>query len=102
MSLPLVFRRIAQLELDKSVSWYEDREVGLGRQFRLEIDKYLERIANHPEQFRKIRGPIRRVVLQRFPYSIYFLPELDRIIILAVFCGRRAPQQLEHRFLNQD
>jgi len=102
MPLPLVFRRIAQVELDESVLWYENKRVGLGRQFRIEIEKHLERIADQPQQFRQIRGQVRRVVLQRFPYSLYFLPEVDRIVVLAVFHVRRAPQNLERRFLTQD
>lgn len=102
MPLPLVFRRIAKLELDESVAWYENKRAGLGREFRIEIDKHLRRIANQPQQFRQIRGQVRRVVLQRFPYSIYFLVEVDRIIVLGVFHARRAPQHLERRFLSQD
>ena len=102
MSLPLVFRRIAQLELDESVSWYENKRAGLGGEFRIEIEKYLERIGNQPQQFGQIRRQVRRVVLQRFPYSIYFLPEVDRIVVLAVFHARRAPQNLERRFLAPD
>ena len=97
MPLPLVFRRIAQLELDESVSWYEDRRVGLGGEFRNEIEKHLQRIANQPQQFRQIRGQVRRVVLRRFPYSIYFLPKVDRIIVLAIFHAHRAPRSLERR-----
>jgi hypothetical protein len=42
MPLPLVFRRIAQLELDESVSWYENKRVGLGREFRIEIESTLK------------------------------------------------------------
>ena len=102
MPLPLVFRRIAQLELDESVSWYENKRVGLGREFRIEIEKHLLRIANPPQQFRQIRGQVRRVVLQRFPYSIYFLPEVNRIIVLAIFHARRAPRNLERRSLTED
>lgn len=102
MLLPLVFRRIAQLELDESVSWYENKRVGLGTEFRIEIEKHLDRIAMQPKQFRQIRGQVRRVVLKRFPYSIYFLPEVDRIIVLAVFHARRAPRSLERRFLSPD
>ena len=100
MPLPLVFRRIAKLELDESVAWYENKREGLGREFRIEIDKQLRRIANQPQQFGQIRGEVRRVVLQRFPYSIYFLPEVDRIIVLALFHAKRAPQHLERRFLS--
>jgi plasmid stabilization system protein ParE len=102
MPLPLVFRRIAQIELDESVARYEDKRMVLGREFRIEIERNLRRIAKHPQKFGQTRGQMRRVVLQRFPYSIYFLPEVDRVIVLAVFHARRAPQQLERRFLSQD
>jgi plasmid stabilization system protein ParE len=97
MPLPLVFRVIAQLELDESVAWYENKRVGLGAEFRNEIEKRLQRIAIHPQQFRQIRGQVRRAVLQRFPFSIYFLPEVYRIIVLAIFHARRAPRNLERR-----
>jgi plasmid stabilization system protein ParE len=97
MSLPLVFRRTAQKELDESVAWYENKRVGLGGEFRTEIEKYLERISNQPQLFSRIRGQVRRVVLRRFPYSIYDLPESDRIVVMAVCHARRAPENLERR-----
>lgn len=98
MPRPLVFRRIAQLELDETISWYENKRVGLGGEFRVEIEKHLQRISNDPQQFPLIRGPIHRAVLRRFPYSIYFLPEVDRTVVLAIFHARRAPRNLERRF----
>ncbi len=42
MPLPLVFRRIAQLELDESVSWYENKRVGLGRDLGLRLKSTLK------------------------------------------------------------
>ncbi len=101
MSLPLVFRGTAQLELDEAIAWYEKKRVGLGRQFRMEVERHLERASDQPQLFRRIRGKVRRVVLQHFPYSIFFLPESNRIVVLAVFHFRRAPQQLERRFSDQ-
>lgn len=98
MSLPLVFRRIARLELDESISWYENKQVGLGSEFRIEIEERLKRIASQPQRFRQIRGQVRRIVLKRFPFSIYFLPEND----LALFHARRAPQNIEGRFSTKD
>jgi toxin ParE1/3/4 len=102
MSLPLVFRRTARLELDETISWYENKQIGLGREFRIEVEEHLKTIASQPQRFRQIRGQVRRVVLKRFPFSIYFLPEVDQIVILAVFHARRAPQSLEGRFSTKD
>lgn len=46
----------------------------------------------------RVRSDVRRAVLQRFPYSIYFIVEDERIVVLAIFHARRAPNQLEDRF----
>ena len=42
MPFPLVFRRIAQLELDESVAWYENKREGLGREFGIEMISIFE------------------------------------------------------------
>jgi len=98
MSLSVVFRRIARHELDYAISWYEERRKGLGQEFTIAIQKELQRIASSPEQFIRVREEIRRAVLRRFPYSIYFLAEDYRIIVLAIFHGKRDPHHLENRF----
>ena len=95
--LPIVFRRIARRELDESISWYEAQRAGLGVEFAVEVDTFLQRIAETPEQFPHIRGEIRRTVLRRFPYTLHFLSEPDRIVILAVFHVKRNPRTLEDR-----
>lgn len=48
MPLPVIFRRIAQVELDESVAWYENKRGGLGREFKVEVEKHIVRIANQP------------------------------------------------------
>ena len=97
MALPIVFRRIAKLEMDESISWYEAQRAGLGLDFAAKIDVFLRRIAEMQEQFPQIRGEIRRAVLRRFPYTLHFLIEPDRIVILAVFHVKRNPRTLEGR-----
>jgi plasmid stabilization system protein ParE len=70
----------------------------LGLDFAAEINVFLRRIAEMPEQFPQIRGEIRRAVLRRFPYTLHFLIiEPDRIVVLAVFHVKRNPQTLEGR-----
>ena len=98
MSLSVVFRRIAKREFDNAISWYEDRREGLGREFSVAVEQRLERIALSPNQFACVRGDVRRAILRRFPYPIYFIVEDDRIVVLAIFHATRAPNQLEDRF----
>ena len=97
MTLPVVFRRIARQEMDESIAWYENERAGLGLEFAAEIEKSLNTIVVNPEQFRQVRGEIRRAVLLRFPFTIHFPIESDRIVVLAVFHVKRNPQRLEGR-----
>jgi len=83
--------------MDEAIAWYEYRGAGLGLQFTTEIDTYLQRIADSPKQFPKTRGELRRAILQRFPYTIHFLDETTRIVVLAVFHVKRNPSVLEGR-----
>ena len=97
MTLPVVFRRIARQEMDESIAWYENERAGLGLEFAAEIEKSLNTIVVNPEQFRQVRGEIRRSVSLRFPFTIHFLIESDRIVVLAVFQVKRNPRRLEGR-----
>ena len=70
---------------------------GVGIEFASEPGSLLARIADTPKQFRKARGDVRRAVLRRFPYTIHFLLEPNRIVVLAVFHAKRNPKRLEDR-----
>lgn len=72
MSYMVVFRRIAKREFDDAIAWYENRHEGLGRDFSTAVEREIERIASSPNQFARVKNEIRRAVLRRFPYSIYF------------------------------
>ena len=98
MSSLVVFRRIAKRDLDDATSWYEGRREGLGKEFSLAVEQEIQRIAVSPNQFARVRGLVRRAVLRRFPYSIYFVAEEFRVVVVAVFHAKRGPQNLEDRF----
>ena len=91
MTVRVAFRRAARAEFDAAALWYEDRQPGLGAQFVAEIDHVVELAANDPERFPCIHGEIRCVRARRFPYSVFFRPEANRIVVLAVFHARRDP-----------
>jgi plasmid stabilization system protein ParE len=93
----LVLRRVAEREFDDSIAWYEREREGLGREFQAAVGQYLQRIANHPEWFPKVRGEVRRAVVRRFPFVIHFLVETNGVVILAIFHTSRAPGQLSYR-----
>lgn len=92
MSLPITFHRAASAEFIEASVWYKSKQRGLSLEFIAEIDRCVSLASEHPLQFAVVRENIRRVVANRFPYSVYFRAEHHRIVILAVFHGRRDPE----------
>jgi plasmid stabilization system protein ParE len=91
MSLPVTFHRAASAEFIDASAWYEAKRVGLALEFIAEIDRCVSLASKRPLQFAVVREDIRPVVANRFPYSIYFRAEENRIVVLAVFHGSRNP-----------
>ena len=78
-------------ELVEAVLWYESKEPGLGKRFRLEVGHVLGRIIEDPLLWRERAGGYRRVNCPVFPYYIpYFIRE-QKIIVIALAHGRRKP-----------
>ena len=44
-----------------------------------------------PQRYPIVFGDVRRAVARRFPFSIFFRVRKDKLIVLAVFHGRRNP-----------
>ena len=91
MSLPVVFRVAARLEVEEAVTWYEQRRPGLGEEFLREIDEAVLRAASHPDRYPLVYADVRRAVARRFPYSVFFRIRDESLVVLAVFHGRRDP-----------
>lgn len=91
MSLRITFHRAASAEFIEASAWYESKRLGLGLEFIAEIDRCVSLASKNPLQFAVVREDIRRVVANRFPYSVYLRAEPHRIVVLAVFHGNRNP-----------
>ncbi len=96
-SLQVSFRRPARLEFIDAAAWYEARQPDLGIEFIAEIERCIALAAEHPLLYAVIYSGIRRVVAERFPYSVYFRAEPKCIIVLAVFHVRRNPPIWQQR-----
>jgi plasmid stabilization system protein ParE len=88
MSFVLIFRPEVREELDEAYHWYETQQAGLGDNFLDCIDEMLNRIRQMPELYAIVHRDVRRAVVRRFPYAIYYRIVFDRVIVLAVLHGR--------------
>ena len=97
MSTRLLFRPEARLDIEDAAGWYEDQRSDLGRRLAGEITSLLDRIRKTPLQFPVVGEGVRRGLLHRFPYAVYFLLEDDAVTVLAVLHQRRDPELWKRR-----
>ena len=93
----LVLRRVAEGDFIDAFRWYESRRAGLGNFFMDEVDVAFERVSETPNSFPLAYGELRRLVMQRFPYIIYFRQVEDVVQVVGVMHGRRDRRVLRRR-----
>jgi len=93
----VIIRPEAEAELSDAFGWYEERVQGLGAEFLISVDATIHAIVRNPRQFAEVHKEIRRALLRRFPYAVFFLVDDSQIIVLAVFHVKRNPKKWQAR-----
>jgi len=65
----------ASAEFLEAITFYEERQAGLGLDLAAEVKTAIERVVASPEGWPVIEGPIRRCLVHRFPYGILYFIE---------------------------
>ncbi len=79
-------------ELRKIIGYYNLCSPGLGLEFLNEFERHVLKIASMPTQWRLVEDDIRRALMKRFPYVIYFrVLENDVLRVTVVKHQRRHP-----------
>lgn len=97
MIFSLIIRPEAEQDLNEAYRWYEQQLEGLGQEFIICIDAVLSVIHRTPKIFPKIHKDIRRALIRRFPYGIFYISERDKVIVLAFLHTSRDPVRFESR-----
>jgi toxin ParE1/3/4 len=84
MTLPIVVRPEARIDLVSAAEWYDEREPDSMLPVELfeEFDEMVALIAERPEIFPLFRGEVRRAIMKQFPYGIYYAIEPEQIVVL--------------------
>jgi plasmid stabilization system protein ParE len=97
MSLRVEFLSGADADLQEIFNRFENYREGFGTEFITIVDAHLARIAAFPEIAPAYFEGIRRQVMQRFPYGIFYQPEPKRILVAAILGLRQDEQQILRR-----
>ena len=93
----LVAQPRANLDVAAAYRWYENERVALGLEFLDHLEATYDRITDDPFQYQELNSGIRRALLRRFPYAVYFSVEGDVVVILAVLHASRDPAECQRR-----
>ena len=91
MTLPVVYRRRVQHDLTAAFDWYEEQRTRLGEEFLSAVQSTFRTIELYPEIFESIHGEVRRAIVPRFPFAVFYVAESRRTIVLRVLHTARNP-----------
>ena len=88
----ILVRPEAEAEVQQAFNWYQEQSEGLGLEFLRAIDACLSGITRNPFAYTVAKVPnVRRALIRRFPYSLFYLVDEDAIVVIAVFNVKRQP-----------
>jgi plasmid stabilization system protein ParE len=70
---------------------------GLGEAFAEKVQEVLDRIAAMPRMHAKVLGEVRKAVVMRFPFCVYYREEQSCVRVLSVFHTSRDPRIWQSR-----
>ena len=76
-------------ELREIIEYYDRCSPGLGSEFLNEFERQILKIASMPSLWKVIESDIRRSLMNRFPYVIYFRELEDNILRVTVVKHQR-------------
>lgn len=97
MNFTIHIRPEAEIDIEEASLWYQKQQVGLGDKFLDEIQQSVKRIGENPYLYLVVHKNVRRTLLHKFPFALYYFVEENSLIIIAVMHGSRHPKRWQKR-----
>jgi plasmid stabilization system protein ParE len=91
--VPLELEYLAEAleEAEATARWYADRSSMAAAGFDEELEAAERAITQQPDTWAAFDHGTRRYLLRRYPFSVVYRTERDRIVIVAIAHARRKP-----------
>jgi toxin ParE1/3/4 len=91
------FTSQAREDIREIALWYRNEMEGLEDRFLVNFKLSIDTISQNPTTYRINFGKIRSVLLNRFPYRVYYFLEETTIKVLGVIHLKRSPKYIRKR-----
>jgi plasmid stabilization system protein ParE len=78
-------------EVEEAQSWYENRSYLAAAGFLHELSIALRRVADAPHRYPVALHGTRRILMERFPFSVVFRSTDDQVVVVAIAHQKRRP-----------
>ena len=92
--LPIVYQ-----DLRKAKKWYLGINTILGEDFKLKVNEEFDYIKQYPKHYQKKHKELRQAIVERFPYTIYYLieEELKMVVVVGVLAQKQSFDRIKKR-----
>jgi len=89
------YKQAASAEVEAAISRYAQPEINQASAFVKDLERTEAHLRALPALYQKIEGEIRRAVLRRFPYPLFYVIEREEVIVLACMHQHQKPRTRE-------
>lgn len=90
MGFEIIIKPLARIDLDEAILWYENKLNGLGERFYQAFLTASETIRKSPEAFMEISPDIRRIIIKKFPYKVFYTIAENKVFIIGIMHAKRS------------
>jgi len=86
------FLAAAYDDVESAYLWYEHQHPGLGATFVLAVEAAITAALAFPDAFPIVHRDARRILVQRFPFCLFYRLDHDGVILIACLHAARDPE----------
>ncbi|MFO7890830.1 MAG: type II toxin-antitoxin system RelE/ParE family toxin [bacterium] len=91
--MKLLYTERSRDDVELAFAWYEKQRKGLGFEFLDCVESSVQNIIQYPEMYQIRYLNFRVCPIRRFPFSIFYTIESNKIIVHSLFDSRQDPQK---------
>jgi plasmid stabilization system protein ParE len=95
MDFEIIIEPRAWTDLDDIIFWYENASRGLGKRFYENFENSLNRIKKNPNAFLEIEPSVRRILIKKFPYKLFYTISGNKIFVIGIMHAKRSTHRLK-------
>jgi len=97
MTSRIYVRSQAETDMATAVTWYNQQSPGLGTEFFRAVDACIATVARNPAMFATVYRNVRRALLRRFPYGLFFVITGEIVVVIACLHWKQNPNRIRSR-----